>query len=83
MPLWKDWCDSITVRVVWSARALQHPLLCDGGNACLQVFGGMGYMCDVGIEAVVCDLNTLRLINGSPSELHVAVSAFAATEAWI
>jgi alkylation response protein AidB-like acyl-CoA dehydrogenase len=61
---------------VFSVRAEAHPLLCRGANDALQVFGGMGYMRDVGLEKVVRDLNHLRALGGSPPELALFVSAW-------
>lgn len=54
---------------VWRARAQLHPLLSAAGSDALQVFGGAGYLRDVGAEKDVRDLNTLRRLGGSPSEL--------------
>ena len=54
---------------VWRARAQLHPLLSTAGSEALQVFGGVGYLRDVGAEKDVRDLNTLRRLGGSPSEL--------------
>ncbi len=53
----------------WRARAQCHPLLTAAGNDALQVFGGLGYMRDVGAERDQRDLNSLRRIAGSPTEL--------------
>lgn len=57
------------LHLVWQARAQLHPLLSAAGSDALQVFGGLGYMRDVGAEKDVRDLNTLRRLGGSPSEL--------------
>ena len=54
---------------VWRARAQCHPLLTAAGNDALQVFGGLGYMRDVGVERDQRDLNSLRRLAGSPPEL--------------
>ena len=64
---------------VWRARAQLHPLLTAAGSDALQVFGGVGYMRDVGAEKDIRDLNTVRRLGGSPAELTLrcaAVDAF-------
>ncbi|MFU8804806.1 MAG: acyl-CoA dehydrogenase family protein, partial [Bradymonadaceae bacterium] len=56
----------------WQAISLRshlQPALADAANAALQVFGGMGYMRDVGLEKIVRDVNHLRALGGSPREL--------------
>lgn len=55
---------------ILAARAELHPSLCAGTNDALQVFGGLGYMRDVGLEKLVRDQNCLRLLGGTPSELR-------------
>src|SRR5512139_2332911 len=59
----------------WRARAQLHPLLTAAGSEALQVFGGMGYMRDTGVEKDQRDLNTLRRIGGSPSDLTLRCAA--------
>lgn len=54
---------------ICALRAEAHPLLCRAGNDALQVFGGLGYMRDVGLEKLVRDLNHLRALAGTPIEL--------------
>jgi len=56
----------------WRARAQLHPLLCQAVNNAMQVFGGIGYMRDNGIEKHLRDCNQLRLLAGSPTELTLA-----------
>ena len=55
---------------VLAARSELHPRLCAAANAALQVFGGIGYMRDTGLEKLVRDENTLRVLCGTPSELR-------------
>ena len=55
-------------------RAAAHPLLCTAANRCLQVFGGYGYMQDYGLEKIVRDCNSLRLIGGGTHELRLHVA---------
>jgi acyl-CoA dehydrogenase len=43
-------------------RAEAHPSISDAANAALQVFGGLGYMQDVGLEKIVRDTNHLRAL---------------------
>lgn len=59
----------VRLRDAWRARAQCHPLLTAAGNDALQVLGGLGYMRDVGAERDQRDLNSLRLLGGSPTEL--------------
>lgn len=54
---------------VWRARAQLHPLLCTAASHAMQVFGGVGYMRDNGVERLLRDCNQLRLLGGSPAEL--------------
>jgi acyl-CoA dehydrogenase len=55
---------------VFAARASAHPLLCRGATDALQVFGGSGYMQDVGMEKALRDSQQLRLMGGTPGELE-------------
>ncbi len=57
-----------------SLAAAAHPRLADAANAALQVFGGLGYMRDTGLEKIVRDQNHLRRYLASPAELS-AVAA--------
>lgn len=59
---------------VLALRAEGHPLLCRGANDALQVFGGLGYMRDTGVEKLVRDLVHLRATCGSPPELALVVA---------
>jgi len=54
---------------VFAIRAEAHPLLCRGATDALQVFGGSGYMQDVGMEKVLRDSQQLRLMGGTPGDL--------------
>jgi len=58
------------VRDVFAARSEAHPILCRGATDALQVFGGSGYMQDVGMEKALRDSQQLRLMGGTPSELR-------------
>lgn len=57
------------VGVVFAIRSETHPLLCRGATDALQVFGGSGYMKDMGIEKALRDSQQLRLMGGTPGEL--------------
>lgn len=46
------------------------PLCCDAVNQAMQVFGGMGYLRDVGVERLVRDANCLRVLTGTPGDLE-------------
>lgn len=72
--LGRDPVEPASLPSIFSLRAEAHPLLCRGANDALQVFGGMGYMRDVGLEKVVRDLNHLRVVAGSPPELGLVVA---------
>ncbi|UCF45609.1 MAG: hypothetical protein JSU89_00095, partial [Myxococcales bacterium] len=54
---------------VLAVRAEAHPLLCRGATDALQVFGGSGYMQDVGMEKALRDSQQLRLMGGTPGDL--------------
>lgn len=56
---------------VLGARAQSHNLLCAAANDALQVFGGIGYMQETGLEKIVRDNNHLRLLCGTPTELQL------------
>jgi hypothetical protein len=58
-------------------RATLQPRLCDAGNACMQVFGGLGYMQDAGVEGAVRDLNHLRVSSGAPETARILVTRLA------
>ncbi len=59
---------------VFRLQAALHPLLCTAANACMQVFGGYGYMRDYGMEKVVRDCNALRLVGGTTTELKLHIA---------
>lgn len=65
----------------WRDRARCQVALAQGASAALQVFGGQGYMRDSGLEKAVRDVNHLRLLGGSPSELRTCVAAWEASHA--
>lgn len=64
----------------WRDRARCQVALAAGVSAALQVFGGQGYMRDSGLEKAVRDVNHLRLLGGSPSELRTCVAAWEAAQ---
>ncbi len=64
----------------WRDRARCQVALAAGASAALQVFGGQGYMRDSGLEKAVRDVNHLRLLGGSPSELRTCVAAWEASQ---
>ncbi|WP_185981716.1 acyl-CoA dehydrogenase family protein [Skermania sp. ID1734] len=55
-------------------RALFHPAVCVATNNGMQVLGGRGYMQDFGLEKLVRDANTLRVLGGTPVELNLFVA---------
>jgi acyl-CoA dehydrogenase len=57
-----------------AVRSRAMPALADAANAALQVFGGLGYLRDVGAEKVVRDVNHLRAIAGPLGELDLMVA---------
>ena len=63
-----------TLPRVFSIRSTLHKELCDAANAAMQTFGGIGYMCDIGIEKIVRDCNSLRVTDGTPTELTLFVA---------
>jgi hypothetical protein len=64
--------DGLVDALAMRARAM--PALADAANCALQVFGGSGYMRDVGAEKVVRDTNHLRAIGGPLGELELIVA---------
>lgn len=60
---------------LYRSRAALQPMLCRGSSDALQVFGGMGYMRDTGLEKILRDQNCLRVIHGTPLELQLAATA--------
>lgn len=68
--------DRAALPRILALRAEAHPLLCRGINDALQVFGGMGYMRDTGLEKALRDANHLRVICGSPVELPLVIAAW-------
>ena len=63
-----------TLSNVAEIRAQLHPQYCKASNNAMQVFGGMGYMKDVGMEKIVRDNNQLKLMNGTPTELMLFIA---------
>ncbi|REJ67208.1 MAG: acyl-CoA dehydrogenase [Planctomycetota bacterium] len=61
---------------VIATRAEAHDPLCAAANDQLQVFGGLGYIRDTGIERRVRDLNHLRQLCGTPPELRIFLAAW-------
>lgn len=59
---------------LFAIRSAFHPKLSDAANACMQIFGGIGYMRDTGIEKIIRDCNALRQMGGTPAELSLFVS---------
>lgn len=64
-----------------AARAQLHPALADAVNAALQVFGGVGYMRDTGIERRLRDVNHLRAMAGTPPELTLLMGEWERIDA--
>lgn len=62
------------LRELWRARARHQQRLSQGASAALQVFGGMGYMQDTGLERWLRQTHHLRLLGGSPAELQACVA---------
>ncbi len=52
------------------ARGDLHPLLCRGVNAAMQVFGGIGYMRDTGVESLVRINQMLSCLHGTPMTMQ-------------
>lgn len=52
------------------ARGALHPWLCRGANAAMQVFGGIGYMQDTGVESLVRINQILAVLHGSPMTMQ-------------
>lgn len=70
-----DPCEAPSLARIFRARAALQPRFCQAVSDALQVFGGMGYMQDTGMEKILRDQNTLRVVHGSPVELHLAADA--------
>lgn len=63
---------SILLRV----RGHLHEVALHAGNSALQVFGGIGYMRDCGIEKIVRDVHQLQLLAGTAPELAVVLAGW-------
>jgi alkylation response protein AidB-like acyl-CoA dehydrogenase len=66
--------DPAALPAILSMRATAHPALAAAANAALQVFGGIGYMRDTGLEKIVRDVNHLRALAGAPRELALVAA---------
>lgn len=64
-----------------AVRSRAMPALAGAANAALQVFGGIGYMRDVGAEKIVRDVNHLRAIAGPLGELELIVAEWERLDA--
>ncbi|MES2090206.1 MAG: acyl-CoA dehydrogenase family protein [Pseudomonadota bacterium] len=64
------------LRELWRMRARHQVRLSMGASAALQVFGGMGYMKDTGMEKLLRQTHHLRLLGGSPFELAMCVACW-------
>lgn len=64
------------LRELWRMRARHQVRLSMGASAALQVFGGMGYMKDTGLERLLRQTHHLRLLGGSPFELAMCVACW-------
>lgn len=58
----------------FAMRSEAHPAIATAANDALQVFGGLGYMRDTGLEKIVRDIHHLRVVGGSPRELSLVVA---------
>lgn len=56
-------------------RIFMQPALAEAASNALQIFGGMGYMEDTGMEKILRDTNQLRLLGGTPVELKQIATA--------
>lgn len=68
-----QWPD---LRQRWTDRLRHQANLSAGASAAMQVFGGMGYMQDNGMEKTLRDLNVLRLMVGAPAELRTILASW-------
>lgn len=68
-----------TLGEVAAVRAQLQPALCQAANSLLQVFGGMGYMQDTGLEKIVRDTLQLKLLTGTPIELQLFLTELERT----
>lgn len=59
---------------ILAARCSLQPQMSRAATAAMQVMGGIGYMRDVGVERRLRDVNQLRLMNGTPTELKLFVA---------
>lgn len=66
--------EHLQIVQVLRARAALHPALCLGADQALQVYGGMGYMRDCGVEKVWREQQQLRRLGGSSLELRLFAS---------
>ena len=56
--------DDLDLAAVVRSRIVTQEALCRGANQAMQVFGGIGYMRDTGVEKILRDVNMLRVQSG-------------------
>lgn len=57
------------------------PQISQGINSAMQIFGGIGYMRDQGIEVLLRNVNCLRVLSGSQAELPLVITSLHTPEA--
>jgi hypothetical protein len=58
----------------FALRLVAHEQAVQAVNAAMQVFGGSGYMQDMGLERCVRDANQLRLAGATPDDLSLFIA---------
>lgn len=66
--------SGLALHAALSLRAWAHAQIGSAIHGALQVFGGLGYMRDVGLEKRMRDANHLRALVASPRELALVVA---------
>ena len=66
--------DTRGYRALCANRVVFHETMCRAANSAMQVFGGMGYMRDMGLERIVREHNQLRMTAGAPDDLRLLIA---------
>lgn len=66
--------DAQGYRMLCASRVIMHESMCRAANSAMQIFGGMGYMRELGLESILRDHNQLRITAGAPDDLRLFVA---------
>jgi acyl-CoA dehydrogenase len=72
--------DRLDLGTIAAIRRTTHEQLRHAANQAVQVFGGYGYMRDIGAEKIVRDMNMLSLQTGGTRELGLFIAGWRGDE---